>query len=76
MLKSAAKTHPGSILEGAEAIDEVLQTPPEAGSLYQLVAYDGNRRLPEQTDEAAAAWLAELATDLRGWLGEPPLSST
>ena len=74
MLMSAAKTHPGSILDGAEAIEEVLQNPQEPGSLYHLVTYDGNRRLNEQTDEAAAAWLAQLAAELRKWLGEPPLS--
>lgn len=75
MLKSAAKTRPGSILDGAEAIEEVLQGPLEPGSLYHIVSYDGNRRLAQQTDEAAAAWLAQLAADLREWLGEPPLSA-
>jgi hypothetical protein len=69
LLKLEASKRPAYMVEGVEAIEDVLAEPQEPGTLHHLVAYDANRRLVDQTDETAASWLRSLAADLRKWLG-------
>lgn len=55
----------------AEAIDTLLATPQPQGTLRDMVAWDGNWVLDDPTsDEAAAAWLRDLAALIRSTLDE------
>ncbi len=65
-----AREGEASITDGLRAIEEILVTPQEPGTLYQIVAYEGNRLLEEETDKAAEEWLRALVVQLRDWLGE------
>ena len=75
LLRIDAKDSPNAIVDGVEAIEELLAVPQPPGILHQMVAYEGNRMLDDATDETAAAWLKELTVQLREWLGEyaPPM---
>jgi len=74
LLKVDVKNSTAAIIDGIEAIEEIMATPQVPGTLYQIVAYEGNRMLSDDTDATAAAWLKKLTVDLREWLGEyaPP----
>ncbi|HEX3760130.1 MAG TPA: hypothetical protein VHW23_15545 [Kofleriaceae bacterium] len=74
LLQLEAKQSPAEVSDGVAAIEELLDSPPAAGTLYQIVTHEGNRMLAEETDAAAAAWLRGLTRQLRIWLGEyaPP----
>jgi hypothetical protein len=73
-VRGMLKINPGNVIDAVEAIEELLAVPQEPGTLHDLVLYDGNRMLAEETDAAAAAWLRQLTQQLRTWLGEhaPP----
>lgn len=73
-VRAMSKVNPAAIVDVIEAIEELLASSPEPGTLLELVSYDGNRMLDEDTDDAAAAWLTDLASQLRTWLGDyaPP----
>lgn len=74
LLEFEAKDSPAAVADGVAAIEELLDIPPPAGTLYQILTHEGNRMLAEETDAAAAAWLQQLTQQLRAWLGEnaPP----
>ena len=49
-----------------QVIEDLLRTPPEPpGTLLQLVAWDANWSVEDETDAGAAGFLAELADILR-----------
>jgi hypothetical protein len=75
LLKLDAKNSPSAIIDAVEALEDVLAVPQPPGTLYQMVAYEGNRMLDDETDETAAAWLRQLTLQLREWLGRdaPPV---
>jgi hypothetical protein len=68
-VRSMSKVNPAAIVDVIEAIEELLTSSPEPGTLFELVSFDGNRMLDQESDDAAAAWLADLASRLRAWLG-------
>ena len=69
-LQLEARNSPAALSDGVIAIEELLETAPPPGMLYQIVTNEGNRMLGEETDAAAAAWLKELVLRLRHWLAE------
>jgi hypothetical protein len=73
-VRGMSKVNPAAIVDVIDAIEELLASSPESGTLLELVSYDGNRMLDEESDDAAAAWLTNLASRLRTWLGDcaPP----
>jgi hypothetical protein len=73
-VRGMLKINPGSVIDAVESIEELLAAPQDPGTLHELVLYDGNRMLSDDTDATAAAWLRQLADQLRVWLGEnaPP----
>jgi hypothetical protein len=55
----------------AIAIETLLADPPPPGTLATMVAIDGNWVLDDETsDTAAASWLADLASLIRGVLDQ------
>jgi hypothetical protein len=74
-LKREAMRGDADVIDGLEAIEELLALPPSPGVLHRLVMYEGNRMLPDATEETAAAWLRQLTEDLRSWLADyaPPV---
>jgi hypothetical protein len=70
-----AKVNRETVRRDAVAIEALLADPPPPGTLTRLVAWDGNWVLDDETsDAAAAAWLADLASLIRGVLQVPPKS--
>jgi hypothetical protein len=69
-----ARAGDASVVDGLCALEEILSKEQEPGIIYRMVAYEGNRLLAEETDEAAIEWLRVLVLQLRDWLGEyaPP----
>lgn len=67
-VRSMIKVNPRTIVDALEAFDELLTTPQPQGSLSEIVAYEGNQMLDDESDVAAIAWIARLAEQLRRWL--------
>jgi hypothetical protein len=74
IVRGVIKVNPPFVADAVQAIEELLAAPQGSGALYEVVTYDGNQMLDDETDESAAAWLKELAGHVRRWLGEhaPP----
>jgi hypothetical protein len=68
-LASLAEINRETVRREAVAIEALLADPPPPGGLARLVALDGNWVLDDETsDAAAAAWLSDLASLIRGVL--------
>ena len=70
LLRLEAAQDPGPMIDAVEAIEEVLAQPQAPGMLSEIVMYEGNRMLADQSDATASSWLKQLAADLREWLGD------
>ena len=63
------------LIEGLNGIEMTLANPPEGdGNLANIVAWEANWVLEDETDEGAKKWLREIAEIIRKSLGEkvPP----
>lgn len=74
-LRGLMKVNASPIIDAVDAIEEVIAVPQPSGTISGIVAYEGNQMLDDDTDEAAALWLKELALQLRRLLGDfaPPV---
>ncbi len=78
-LTARAKTHRRAVLRDLDKIDFALSEALPPGELLRLVTGYANRRIEPPTDEAARAWLEEVADVVRSVLshtleseGQPP----
>jgi len=73
-LRGLMKVNASPIIDAVEAIEEVIARPQMPGIIFGIVSHEGNQMLDDETDDAAARWLRDLALQLRAILGEyaPP----
>ncbi len=74
-IASQVASNPRSVLAGLAGVEGLLADPPaEPGVLFEMVSWDANKPLENPTDEAAKAWLREVAEMVREVLGDkqPP----
>ncbi|SNY34592.1 hypothetical protein [Paractinoplanes atraurantiacus] len=74
--QQVALTTTRGVRQDLTAIESVLAEQHAPGALLHLVEGYGNRRLPESTDEAAAAFLAQVAGILRSVIAEAEQRTT
>jgi hypothetical protein len=69
-----ASSHPRTVVRDLAAMEALLAAPPDDYTISALVARDANRGLDDPSEEAARAWLADLAARVREVLGDkaPP----
>lgn len=60
-MKRTISLSPKPITAGLQAIEALLKAPLPEGTLLHLVVWDANHPLEEATEEAARAWLQEIA---------------
>jgi len=68
-VRGMINVNPRVIVDALEALRELLTTPQPQGTLSEMVAYEGNQMLDDESDIAAAVWLKELSEQLHRWLG-------